>query len=150
MVTTHPERAPSSTSGGIGYPGASPPDGAAGRGRLILPQKVVAKIAGQAASEGAAVGGSSGGVLGFGAHPDLDARPRVDVELSGTTAVIELDLVVRYPTSIRQASERARQRVMDRVHQLAGVQVTRVDITVVSLHTGSGPEHRAKHKEGLR
>ncbi len=106
------------------------------RGRLVLDKQVVEKIAGQVASEIGAAGGRSGGFLGIGAHSDLSARPKVDVELAGRTATLEIAIAVAYPVSLRQATDRVREQVTRRVHALTGVEVTRVDITVVALHTG--------------
>jgi len=104
------------------------------RGRLVVSRKVVEKITRKAASEVAEAGGTSGGVLGLGSRSDLSALPKADVELSGRTASIDLDISVAYPTPIRQATDRVRQHVMDRVAQLTGLEVTRVDITVTGLH----------------
>jgi uncharacterized alkaline shock family protein YloU len=107
------------------------------RGRLVLAKQVVEKIAGQVASEISAAGGRSGGFLGIGAHTDLSARPKVDVELAGRTATLAIEMAVAYPVSIRQATDRVRDQVTRRVGQLTGVEVTRVDITVVALHAGA-------------
>lgn len=96
--------------------------------------KVVEKIASQAASEVATAGGSIGGVFGIGSHTDLSARPKADVELSGRTASVDLTITVAYPTPIRHAADQVRQHVVDRVGELTGVEVTRVDITVSALH----------------
>ena len=102
--------------------------------------KVVEKIAGQAASEVAAAGGRTGGVFGIGAQPDLSARPRVEVELTGKTATIAIAVAIAYPTPIRRATDRVRRHVIDRVGSLAGVEVTRVDITVTAFQATDDPE----------
>lgn len=117
----------------------APADGAERRrrGRLVLAKQVVEKIAGQVAGEISAAGGRSGGFLGIGAHTDLSARPKVDVELTGRTATLAIEMAVAYPVSIRQATDRVRERLTQRVGQLTGVEVTRVDITVVALHAGA-------------
>lgn len=121
--------------------GAPPADGAERRkrGQLVLAKQVVEKIAGQVASEISAAGGRSGGFLGIGAHTDLTARPRVDVELAGRTATLAIEMAVAYPVSLRRATDRVRHQVTHRVTQLTGVEVTRVDITVVALHAGTTP-----------
>lgn len=106
----------------------------ADRGQLVIDHKVVEKIARQAASEVATTGGTTGGFLGLGSRTDLSALPKADVELSGQTASIDLSIAVAYPTPLRQATEQVRQHVMDRVAELVGVDVTRVDITVTALH----------------
>ena len=113
---------------------------APGRGRLIINHKVIEKIASQAASEVARAGGSSGGFLGIGSHTDLSARPKVDVELSGGTASVDLAITVAYPTPIRQVTEQVRQHLIDRVGELTGVEVTRVDITVSAFHREANPD----------
>lgn len=105
--------------------------------------KVVEKIASQAAGEVATTGGSTGGVLGIGSHTDLSARPKADVELSGRTASVDLRIVVAYPTPIRRAAEQVRQHVIDRVGELAGVEVTRVEITVSALHRDADTSNEA-------
>ena len=46
-------------------------------------------------------------------------------------------MAVAYPVSIRQATDRVRERLTHRVGELTGVEVTRVDITVVALHAGA-------------
>jgi uncharacterized alkaline shock family protein YloU len=103
------------------------------RGRLVIEKKVVERIASHAASESGPTGGVSGGFLGLGSSDDLDAAPAADVELVGQTAIIRLDLSVAYPAPIRAASDHVRRHVMERVHTLTGVEVTRVDIRVGRL-----------------
>lgn len=103
------------------------------RGHLVLEKKVFERIASHAASQVRQAGGTSGGVLGFGTHGDLTQRPSARVELHGRTASVSLDLAVAYPTAIRAATERVRLHVVDRIQQLTGVEVTRVDITVSAL-----------------
>ena len=100
-----------------------------------MPKRVIERIAAQAASESGTgqTGGRSGGLLGFGSSADLTARPDTSVELVGTTATVDIALTVAYPTPIRVATDQVRQRVMGRVHELTGVEVTRVDITVTAL-----------------
>ena len=82
-------------------------------------------------------GGSSGGFLGIGSHTDLSARPKVDVELSGGTASVDLAITVAYPTPIRKVTEQVRQHLIDRVGELT--EVTRVDITVSAFHREDNP-----------
>ena len=110
-----------------------------------MDHKVIEKIAGQAASEVASAGGSSGGFLGIGSRTDLSARPKVEVELSGGTASVDLAITVAYPTPIRKVTGQVRQHLIDRVGELTGVEVTRVDITVSALHRDTDTR-----TEGLR
>lgn len=114
---------------------------AAQRGRLIMSARVVEKIAGQAASEVSVAGGRSGGLLGIGARTDLAARPPVDVHLSGGIAAISVRVGISYPMSLRQATSDVRRHVVQRVQELTGIEVRRVDVDVAWLTTAI--DHRA-------
>ncbi|MEO7060897.1 MAG: Asp23/Gls24 family envelope stress response protein [Lapillicoccus sp.] len=105
------------------------------RGRLVLEKKVIERVAAKAATESdtGLTGGVSGGFLGFGTHADLGARPATTVELVGRTATVQLEVTIAYPTPIRAATDAIRRQVTDRVHELTGVRVTRVDIAVSAL-----------------
>ncbi len=116
------------------------------RGRLVIPERVIGKIAGQAASEVAVASGRSGGVLGIGADPDSGARPRVEVDLSAASADLSITVGIAYPGSIRAATQQLREHVTRRVEQLTGVNVRRVDIDVAFLTTGTDDRRRG----GLR
>ena len=107
---------------------------------------MIEKIAGQAASEVAVASGRSGGVLGFGAAPDVDARPRVVVDLSPVSADLSITVGIAYPGSIRAATQQLREHVTRRVEELTGVDVRRVDIDVTFLTTGLDDRRRG----GLR
>lgn len=117
------------------------------RGRLTLEKKAVERIAAQAASESDSgrTGGVAGGFLGFGTHADLSARPGATVELIGRTAHVTVEVTVAYPTPIRAATDAIRQHVTARVHELTGVQVTRVDITVTALRAVDATSARVVH-----
>lgn len=104
------------------------------RGRLVLPERVIRKIASQAASEVATASGRSGGLLGIGA--DTSARPQVEVELSAVSADLSIKVGIAYPGSIRAATQQVREHVTRRVEELTGVDVRRVDIEVTFLTTG--------------
>lgn len=104
------------------------------RGRLVLAERVLEKIAAQAATEAGATSGRSGRLLGVG-EPDPDARPQVDVDLSAISADLALKVGIAYPASIRNTTRQVREHVTRRVEQLTGVEVRRVDIDVTLLHT---------------
>ena len=67
------------------------------RGSLVLADKVVEKIAAQAAREVAAVSGASGGFLGIGATPDPARNPYSDeaIEARYHTRVVALVAIER-------------------------------------------------------
>lgn len=100
------------------------------RGTTALSRRVLEKIAGQVAKDETAAGGRSGGFLGIGAHADLAARPRTDVELAGNVASLQLEVGLPYPMPLRQAADQLRDRMSARITELTGVEVRQVDITV--------------------
>ncbi|MBA8796237.1 putative alkaline shock family protein YloU [Friedmanniella endophytica] len=118
------------------------------RGRLELNDRVVEKIAGQAAAEIGAAHGRSGGFLGIGAEADAAARPKVDVDLGSDYADLAITVGIAYPGSIRAAAQQIRDHVTERVQTLTGVRVHRVDIDVTFLTVG-GSTHD-DHQEVLR
>lgn len=109
------------------------------RGRLVLAEKVVEKIAAQAAAEIGTTRGKSGGLLGIGADPDPAARPRVEVDLTAESADVEVAVGIAYPGSIRQTAQDIREHVTARVLELTGVPVHRVDVDVTFLTPPSDP-----------
>jgi uncharacterized alkaline shock family protein YloU len=118
-----------------------PGDGArdaGSRGRTVLSERVLEKIAGQVAGEVSFAGGSSGGFLGVGGHADFSVRPTASVELAGNIAALSVSVALRYPVPLRQATEQLRQRIIDRVEALTGVQVRQVDINIAWLLAGDG------------
>ncbi|MGB7449352.1 MAG: Asp23/Gls24 family envelope stress response protein [Ornithinimicrobium sp.] len=99
----------------------------------MLAGTVVEKIAAQAASEIPSAGGRSGGVLGVGDHADLGTRPTVSADLSGASANLVIEVSLAYPSPIADCARQIRERVVGRVRDLAGVEVSRVDVVVTSL-----------------
>lgn len=103
------------------------------RGTTSFPPRVVARIAEQAASEVHGVGSDAGGLLGFGARRDFRARPSVEADLYGATAV-RLNVGVAFPVAIAPVLEQLRAHVTHRVQQLTGLSVGRLDVEVSWLH----------------
>jgi uncharacterized alkaline shock family protein YloU len=103
------------------------------RGRLVLSDGVVEKVASQAVAEVGAAYGTSGGFLGFGARADATARPRVQVSLTRNFADVKVQAGVAYPVSLRQAADQIRAAVVARVRALTGVEVHRVDVEIAFL-----------------
>ena len=108
-----------------------------------MKEKVLRKIASQAASELPFVGGRTGGVLGLGASGDLDARPAVDVELNGNTAYVSLNVALLYPSPLRAGTETLRRHVTDVLERTTAVHVGRMDVTVASLENTAGGRGRS-------
>lgn len=130
----------------VAIPGERQPP--AQRGHLVLADKVVEKIASQAATEVGATHGRAGGRLRLGPRAGGSARPDVDVELSSDSADLSLTVGIAYPGSIRRATHEIRTHVVQRVQELTGVTVQRVDLDVAFLDV-LGPV-TDRHRKGLR
>lgn len=112
------------------------------RGRLVLAEKVVTKVAGQAVVEIGAAQRKSGGLfgigIGIGAGSEHLTRPKVEVQLFADSADLAVVVGIGYPGSIRQTTEAVREHVTTRVQELTGVAVRRVDVDVTFLAVSSG------------
>ncbi|SEQ31433.1 Asp23/Gls24 family envelope stress response protein [Microlunatus flavus] len=113
------------------------------RGTLVVAERVLEKVAAQAATEVPEVSGRSGGFLGIGTDADPAARPKVDVTLSSESADLSIAVGIAYPGSIRRAAAALRQHVTHRVEALTGVDVRRVDIDVTYLPVQEGTPRKA-------
>ena len=98
------------------------------RGTLTIHEQVVSKIAGQLLVNIPGVGGTSRGAFGLGSSEGMSTRPRVDVALSGRSAVLSVEVGLTYPSPIRKLTEDIRQRLFDGVTRLTGITVRQVDL----------------------
>ncbi|HWC83172.1 MAG TPA: Asp23/Gls24 family envelope stress response protein [Pseudonocardiaceae bacterium] len=110
------------------------------RGQTTIATRVVERIAARVVGECQDVGGAGSSLLGISlssARQDGDAE--VSARLHGQRAVsLTVRCSVPYPRSVRQATTQLRERLTDRVGELTGMTVRRVDITVTALTTTVG------------
>ncbi|TCJ36816.1 Asp23/Gls24 family envelope stress response protein [Parafrankia sp. BMG5.11] len=121
--------------------------GAGGPGRLLVAERVVAKIAAIAAADVEAVAGppprAATRVAAFlrdgspGGRPS--GRPEATVRVVDGAAWVSLTLSITYPASVSQTTQAVRDRVRERVAALAGLPVARIDIDIPLLSAGAGP-----------
>ncbi|HJC59821.1 MAG TPA: Asp23/Gls24 family envelope stress response protein [Candidatus Dietzia intestinigallinarum] len=104
------------------------------RGVTTVPAAVVARIAEQVASEHPRIGASAGGVLGVGARRDFASRPTAECDLYGAVAVLRLDVGVAFPVDLAATCAGLRARVRERVEELTGLQVGRLDLEISWLN----------------
>lgn len=113
-------------------------------GRIEIADSVVAKIAAKAAVEVPDAGAAAPRVLGravsgVGAlgvrRTDLQSMPKASAKVDGAAARLELTISVRWPHSVPDVSAQVRRNVIERVAQLAGLQVTEVNLDVIDLAT---------------
>ncbi|MEC3993356.1 Asp23/Gls24 family envelope stress response protein [Actinacidiphila sp. DG2A-62] len=103
---------------------------AAERGSLRIADRVIAKIAAQAAGE----------VLGDAPGADLvprDATPHATVSVRKNSARLRLTLELGYPTDIGAVCGRVRRHVTAKVEALTGMDVPEVAVEVERLHAAA-------------
>lgn len=100
------------------------------RGALRIADRVIAKIAAQAAGE----------VLADTPGSDLvprDARPHASVSVRKDTARLRLTLELGYPANIGAVCGTVRRHVTGRVEALTGMDVPEVAVEVERLHSAA-------------
>ena len=103
------------------------------RGTTTIADRVVAKIAAQAASEIDHVGGRRRRLLGIPLPVGDQQRPHVDAQVNGKTARLQMSLGIEYPAPLRAITRQVRAATIARIHELARIEVNTLDITVVAL-----------------
>ncbi|HEY0933193.1 MAG TPA: Asp23/Gls24 family envelope stress response protein [Trebonia sp.] len=120
-------------------------------GRITIADRVVTKIAAQAAAENPDAGAAAARVLGrtvpgaghLGVRgTDLDALPKTTVQVDGSKAYVNLEIAVRWTASVAEVTAQLRRHVRDRVRELAGLEVDEVDIVVTDLVANINPPSR--------
>jgi uncharacterized alkaline shock family protein YloU len=104
----------------------------------------VERIATKVVADSAGVGGTARRLLGIAvgqASAERDAE--VAARLRGVSAVsLQVRCSVPYPTPVAQAVETLRGELSERIGELTGLSLQRVDVTVTSLVTASGARVR--------
>jgi uncharacterized alkaline shock family protein YloU len=130
------------TATGVAVPGSQ-----AGRtelGMISINDRVVEKMAARATAEipdaGAAaprvLGRSVTGAASLGARAtSLTALPKASADVDGSTVILDLSISVRWPASVPEVTSAVREHVRGRVHELTGLTVTEVTISVTDLVT---------------
>ena len=130
------------TAAGVAVPGSR-----AGRtelGLITINDRVVAKMAARAAAEIPDAGAAAPRVLGrsvtgaavVGARTtSLTGLPKASADVDGSTVILDLSISVRWPASVPEVTSAVREHVRGRVHELTGLTVTEVSISVTDLVT---------------
>lgn len=110
-------------------------------GRTWIADGIVAKIASAAAREVEGVEDLRGGSIRRGWMRSSDRRQHgAGVRIEDGRAAIDVRLVVRDGIAIPAVVDAVRARVTERVQHGTGLTVSQVDIGVVDVVPGSGPE----------
>lgn len=98
------------------------------RGTLTIEDRVVERIAAQAVTE-----------------LDGTERPaKVRAQVTGESATLDVRLSIVYPLSVASTTENARRHLRQRVGELAGLRISRVDITVATMRTRAAETRRVQ------
>lgn len=125
-----------------GDAGATPTGPDRGRGTTTIVDSVIAKLAGLAIADipGVfALGGGAARALGSirEAVGMADVTQGVSVEVGQTQVAVDLVLVAEYPHPLQDVAEAARDAVYQAVEDLAGMEVTEVNVTITDIHIHS-------------
>lgn len=111
----------------------------AGGGKTVIVDPVIAKIAGIAASSVPgvhALGGGAARVIGSirEAVGAKDLGQGVNVEVGEKQVAADITIVAEYPEQLQRVASDVRAAVADAITELAGMEVTEVNVTVVDVH----------------
>ncbi|MFC9685437.1 Asp23/Gls24 family envelope stress response protein [Streptomyces sp. NPDC056948] len=115
----------SAGAGELGRPLAAVPPGE--RGATRIADRVVAKIASQAAREA------------VGTLPSDAGRPSASVVVHHEAAHVRVHVELDYPCDVGDRCRQVRHHVVERVGTLAGMEVPEVVVQVERLHLVAGP-----------
>jgi uncharacterized alkaline shock family protein YloU len=112
---------------------------AAGRGKTVINDAVVAKIAGIAAREVPGVHALGGGAArALGAIRDAlnttDVSQGISVEVGETQVAADVTIVAEYPMALQDVADRVRSAVIAAIEELIGMDVTEVNVTVNDVY----------------
>lgn len=124
----------------------------AASGELTIQEQVVAKITGGAAKEVEGVY-----AMGMGSFVETvagvterltgaeDVRKGVRVEVGKKEAAVDLWLTVEYGFNIPKVVQEVRQKITERVFEMAGLTTKEINVEVVDIHLpGEEPERRVE------
>lgn len=69
---------------------------------------------------------------------------RVDADVSGDRAALDIRLPVRYPEPVGRVTDACRAHLLRRTGELTGLDISRVDIVVTELSAGAAPAGRVR------
>ncbi|TFC94350.1 Asp23/Gls24 family envelope stress response protein [Cryobacterium sp. TMT3-29-2] len=110
-----------------------------GRGKTVINDAVVAKIAGIAAREVSGVHALGGGAArALGAIRDAlntsDVSQGIKVEVGETQVAADVTIVAEYPVALQDVAERVRSAVIRVIEDLIGMEVTEVNVNINDVY----------------
>ena len=125
-----------------------PPTGDGELGQIIIADRVIEKITARAVLEIPDAGGAAPRVFGHAVpgaghlgirRTSLRQAPKAAVDVDGRTVYLNLAISTRWPASIAEVSTQVRDHVRNRLHDLTGLTVADIRITVTGLIMGPTP-----------
>lgn len=118
--------------------------GAAGdRGKTVIADAVVTKIAGIATREVDGVhdvGGAAERVVGkvreFVPGASVSTTQGINVEVGESQAAVDVSIVAEFGVAIHQLAAAIRRNVISAIESMTGLEVTEVNVTVHDIHFG--------------
>jgi uncharacterized alkaline shock family protein YloU len=120
-----------------------------GLGKTVIDDTVVAKVAGLAARDVAGVHAlGSGTARAIGAIRDAigskDFGQGIKVEVGETQVAADVVIVAEYPVPLQGVAEGVRSAVADAIHQIIGMEVSEVNVTVQDVFIPGDDDDDAK------
>lgn len=106
------------------------------RGQTTIADRVVARLAAQAAAEVEQAGGTAPRLMGVTRGRAGTGTPRASARVDGRLATIGIRLSLTYPAPVRALTREVRRHIAERVTALTDLQVRQVDIEVTHLLHG--------------
>lgn len=123
------------------------------RGKTIIHDVVVSKIAGIAAREVPGVYALGGGAArAIGAIRDYipgtstDVQQGVSVEVGDSEAIVDVTIVGEYGVAIHQLAAAIRKNIINAVEKMTGLVVKEVNITVTDIHLPDDNENESESR----
>ncbi len=144
MANATPTQAPSTS-----------PSAQAVEGKTTIDDGVVAKIAGIAAREiqGVyALGGGAARVVGAirNVLNTTDLAQGINVEVGETQVAVDVTIVAEYPVSLQRVAQEVRESIAKAMHELVGMEVAEVNVTVNDVHIASDDDDGDSDAEEAR
>ena len=135
-----------------GSEGSLPDDGpglgsdvAGERGTTVILPRVVERVAAQAVREVSDTAGTGRRVLGYTVGvPEAQTQSTVRARVDGPEVSVDVAMTVIYPAPVLAVTRRARHHIIDRIVELTGLSVRRVNITVVGMSVVRQPTPRVR------
>jgi len=130
---------PTTSTNRVALPGATTTDS---RGRTVIDDGVISKVAGMAAREVAGVYALGGGAArAFGAIRDAmnqtDLSQGISVEVGETQVAVDISIVAEYPMPLQAIADNVRASIVSAIQDLIGMEVIEVNVTINDVHVPS-------------